>query len=60
MIRNLHPNQGLCNGTRLVVTRISLHCIEDRILSGELADQLRLLSCIKLTSIDDDLPFDIS
>lgn len=37
-----------------------MHCIEARILPGEFAGQLRLLSCIKLTSIDWELPFVIS
>ena len=57
LLRNLYPNQGLCNGTRLVVTRILSRCIEARILSGEFAGQLRMLSRIKLTSTVGELPF---
>lgn len=57
LLRNLYPSQGLCNGTRLSVTRISSRCIEARILSGEFAGQLRMLSRIKLTSTSGELPF---
>jgi hypothetical protein len=57
LLRNLYPKQGLCNGSRLVVVRISRFCIMVRIITGEFAGQLRLLSRIKLTSTDGELPF---
>lgn len=57
LLRNLYPSQGLCNGTRLVVTRLQSRCIEAQILSGEFAGQVRLISRIKLTSTDGELPF---
>ena len=57
LLQNLYPKQGLCNGTRLIVTRISHRCLEARILSGEFAGQLRLLSRIKLSSTEGELPF---
>jgi ATP-dependent DNA helicase PIF1 len=55
--RHLYPSQGLCNGTRLTVTRISPCIVEARILDGEFGGQLRLLPHIKLTSTDGELPF---
>ena len=49
LLRNPYPSQGLCNGARLVLARISPRYIEGRILFGEFAGQLRMLSRIKLT-----------
>lgn len=57
LLRNLYPKHGLCNGTRMVITRISPRCLEARILSGDFAGQLRLLSRIKLSSTEGELPF---
>jgi PIF1-like helicase len=34
LLRNLHPQEGLCNGTRLVVTRLLPNCVEAKILGG--------------------------
>jgi len=35
LLRNLDQNQGLCNGTRLVVTRLAKHVIAAEIISGK-------------------------
>ncbi|KAH1147779.1 hypothetical protein GYH30_042763 [Glycine max] len=35
LLRNLDQNQGLCNGTRLVVTRLAKHVIATEIISGK-------------------------
>ena len=34
VLRNLYPKEGLCNGTRMVITRLGRRCIEARMLSG--------------------------
>ena len=34
LLRNLYPKEGLCNGTRMVVTSIGRRCIKARILGG--------------------------
>jgi hypothetical protein len=57
LLRNLYPKQGLCNGTRLTISRISPRILEARIVSGEFAGQLRLIPRIKLSSTDGELPF---
>jgi PIF1-like helicase/Helicase len=54
IIRNLCAREGLCNGTRLVVTRLEPHCIQGRILGGDFDRQLRLLPRIKLSSSEED------
>ena len=56
LLRNLHPNEGMCNRTQLVITRLSRQCIEGRILRGKHNSGLRLIPRINLTSKDGDYP----
>lgn len=35
LLRNLNPAQGLCNGTRMVVTRVANRVLETRLIGGE-------------------------
>jgi len=35
LLRNLDPTRGLCNGTRLVITRMGGRVLEARVLGGE-------------------------
>ncbi|KHN18086.1 ATP-dependent DNA helicase PIF1, partial [Glycine soja] len=35
LLRNLDQNEGLCNGTRLIITRLANHIIEAKIMSGK-------------------------
>ena len=35
LLRNLDQTQGLCNGTRLIVTRLARHVIAAEIISGK-------------------------
>lgn len=60
LLRNLYPSEGLCNGTRMVVTHIGRRCIETRILGGSFHNQLRLIPRIKLTSTEGELPYIVS
>ena len=60
LLRNLYPKEGLCNGTRMVVTYIGRRCIEARILGGSFDSQLRVIPRIKLTSTEDELPYVVS
>ena len=60
LIRNLNPKEGLCNGTRMVVTRLGRSCIEVRILGGDFDGQCKLLPRITLSTTEDDLPFILS
>ncbi|KAL3027744.1 hypothetical protein AAZX31_03G073200 [Glycine max] len=51
LLRNLDQNQGLCNGTRLVVTKMAKHVIAAEIISGKnigLASQGQSLSMVGL------------
>lgn len=57
LLRNLHPHEGMCNGTRLIVTRLHRDCIQGRILGGAWNGEMRLIPRIKLTSKEGDYPW---
>jgi len=57
LIRNLSPKQGLCNGTRMRVLGIGRNCLQVAILGSKWDGEVRLLSRIKLTTSEEDLPF---
>lgn len=57
LLRNLCPKEGLCNGSRLVVTSLRPHCIEARLLGGDFNGQLRVIPRIKLSSAESQLSF---
>jgi ATP-dependent DNA helicase PIF1 len=35
LMRNIDQNEGLCNGTRLIVTKLAVHVIEAKIIGGK-------------------------
>jgi hypothetical protein len=48
LLQNLDPSEGLCNGTRLVVRKITKHIIHARILTGDYKGKDCLIPRIKL------------
>jgi len=34
LLRNIDQSEGLCNGTRLIVTRLANHAIQAKIIDG--------------------------
>ena len=48
LLRNLDPSEGLCNGTRLVVRKITKHIIHARILTGDCKGKGYLIPRIEL------------
>ena len=50
---NLQPREGVCNGSRGIVTRISTQILEVQLFNGSTV----LIPCIKLISTDLDVPF---
>jgi hypothetical protein len=60
LLRNLSPSEGLCNGTRMVVTKLGERIIEVRILGGQHAGHVALLPRIALSPSESDLPFKLS
>lgn len=58
LLRNLDPANGLCNGTRLLITRLGGRVIEGKILTGSLAGNVAFIPRIALTSESNiGLPF---
>ncbi|XP_074303209.1 uncharacterized protein LOC141637635 [Silene latifolia] len=57
LLRNINPSQGLCNGTRLIVTRTGEYIVEARIITGSNVGKHVLIPRIVLTSTDPKVPF---
>lgn len=56
VLRNLQPREGVCNGSRGIVTRIDRRVLEARLFTG----QTILIPRIRLNSADPDIPFQLS
>ncbi|KAL6521909.1 hypothetical protein OROMI_031786 [Orobanche minor] len=56
LLRNIDHSIGLCNGTRMVVTRLGNHVIEAEILTGSNAGHRALIPRMSLTPSDPRLP----
>jgi PIF1-like helicase/Helicase len=57
LLRNINPEAGLCNGTRLVITRLGRKCVEARGITGKAAGTTHFIPRVKLTSNPRDLGF---
>jgi ATP-dependent exoDNAse (exonuclease V) alpha subunit len=57
VLRNMDPANGVCNGTRGILTRMNTHVVEIRLLGGENAGQKIFLPKVKLSPSDALLPF---
>jgi len=57
LLRNLNQREGLCNGTRLLITRLGNMIIEAEILTGTYAGKRVLIPRISLTPTDARWPF---
>lgn len=56
VLRNLDPNSGIVNGTRVRVTGIGKNIIQSTILTGPKAEQLYMIPRIKLHCLDSRVP----
>ncbi|CAH9134654.1 unnamed protein product [Cuscuta epithymum] len=57
LLRNIDHSMGLCNGTRLILTRLCDHVLEGKILTGLSSGQKVLIPRLSLTPSDPNLPF---
>ncbi|CAH9070723.1 unnamed protein product [Cuscuta europaea] len=57
LIRNIDHSMGLCNGTRMVITRLGNHVLEAKVLTGISAGEKVLIPRMTLTPSDVRLPF---
>jgi hypothetical protein len=54
LLRNVSTKRGMCNGTRLQITKLCDHVIEAKIIAGAFSDNIVLIPRIPLTTNDDD------
>ncbi|GJV77617.1 ATP-dependent DNA helicase PIF1-like protein [Tanacetum coccineum] len=57
LLRNLNPSQGLCNGTRLIITDVARFVIHAKILTGSHIGDEVVIHRIILTSPQSKWPF---
>ncbi|XP_028091416.1 ATP-dependent DNA helicase PIF1-like [Camellia sinensis] len=57
LLRNIASKDGLCNGTKLMVSRCNTRIIEAQILTGEKCGNLVFIPRISLTSSSSEMPF---
>ncbi|KAL3628061.1 hypothetical protein CASFOL_028163 [Castilleja foliolosa] len=51
LLRNIDPGMGLCNGTRLLITRLESHVLEGRIITGTNSGERVIIPRLSLTRI---------
>ena len=59
VLRDLNPQEGVCNRTRGIVTRLANRVVEIRILGGTHAGRLVFISRIKLEPTNAQIPFQL-
>jgi len=57
VLRNLNPQEGVCNGSRGIVTQMSNHVIEIRLLGGDHAGKHVFIPRIKIEPTNTAVPF---
>nr|XP_009765452.1 PREDICTED: uncharacterized protein LOC104216999 [Nicotiana sylvestris] len=57
LLRKIDQSSGLCNGTRLIITRLENRVIEAKVLSGKMAGQKVFIPRMTLTPSDARIPF---
>lgn len=57
LLRNIDHTAGLCNGTRLVITKLGTYVIEAKILQGKRANETVYIPRMTLSPSDARLPF---
>lgn len=57
LLRNIAPNKGLCNGTRLIITQLCSRVIEGMIISGNHIGEKAFIPRICMRPTDSTLPF---
>ncbi|GAU49129.1 hypothetical protein TSUD_376720 [Trifolium subterraneum] len=60
LMRNLAQSEGLCNGTRLVVTKFANHVIEAKIISGKNIGNVLYIPRMKMSPSQSPWPFKLN
>ena len=59
VLRNLNPSQGVCNGTRGILTKMSNNVLEIRLLTGNNKGEHFFIPRITITPSDVQIPFEL-
>ncbi|XP_058784626.1 uncharacterized protein LOC131659455 [Vicia villosa] len=57
MLRNIDQSLGLCNGTRLIITKMGRYVLEGKIISGNNVGHKIFIPRLSLTPTDKRIPF---
>ncbi|KAF1870416.1 hypothetical protein Lal_00003622 [Lupinus albus] len=57
LLRNLDQSEGLCNGTRLVVTKMTNHVLEAKIMSGKNVGNIIFIPGMSMSPSQTQWPF---
>lgn len=57
LIRNLNQTLGLCNGTRMIITKCLRFCVECEVICGSFVDSRHFIQRMELCQSDTWLPF---
>ncbi|KAL8534666.1 hypothetical protein ACS0TY_010627 [Phlomoides rotata] len=57
LLRNIDHSRGLCNGTRLIITKMTDRLIEGKVLTGSISGELAFIPGLSLTPSDPRLSF---
>nr|GEV90231.1 hypothetical protein [Tanacetum cinerariifolium] len=60
LLRNIDQSAGLCNGTRLRITKLGKRCIEAEIITETKVGEKFILTRMKLSPLDKNIPFKIN
>ena len=57
LLRNLNPKKGMCNGTRILITKTSTRLLHGVILTGDFHGKSCVIPRITLTPTNNPFPF---
>ena len=57
LLRNLDPTTGLCNGTRLIITKMGRYVLEGKVITGSNIGDTVYIPRLSLTPSDTRIPF---
>jgi len=60
LLRNIDRSEGLCKGTRLIVTRLTNHVIEAKVISGKNIGEILYIPKMEITVTQSPWPFKLS
>lgn len=60
LIRNIDQSEGLCNGTRLIITKLGIHVLQASIVSGKGYGQLVYIPRMDMSPSQSPWPFKLN